>query len=178
MLKGSTILFVLKYSPTFIIIYSSSLCGEESTSLLWTLLRYSREHYCFSISSLELHRNAVINPLNGALIQFNFVLDKRNENYPLQYYQSDINYDDWAEEKNYDTLPRISLLPTVFAYLGLVAISTLTWWINLNHPKKFLGMIKKPIKDLLPSNLLTPFLSIFGGLSDLATLRKMIWSWW
>jgi len=27
--------------------------------------------------------------------------------------------------------------------------------------KKFLGMIKKPIKDLLPINLLTPFLSIF-----------------
>ena len=54
------------------------------------------------------------------------------------------------QEKNYDTLPNFTAADCV-RLLGIGRNQYIDLMNQFKSSKKFLGMIKKPIKDLLPS---------------------------
>lgn len=75
---------------------------------------------------------------------------------PFQYYQS-ILIQMIESEKNYDTLPNFTAADCV-RLLGIGRNQYIDLMNQFKSSKKFLGMIKKPIKDLLPSK---PCYSLF-----------------
>ena len=68
---------------------------------------------------------------------------------PFQYYQT-ILIQMIEQEKNYDTLPNFTAADCV-RLLGIGRNQYIDLMNQFKSSKKFLGMIKKPIKDLLPS---------------------------
>lgn len=95
------------------------------------LLRYSREHYML----FPYHLSNYI--INGMRIT------------PFQYYQS-ILIQMIESEKNYDTLPNFTAADCV-RLLGIGRNQYIDLMNQFKSSKKFLGMIKKPIANLLPS---------------------------
>lgn len=95
------------------------------------LLRYSREHYMLFPYHLS---NYIISGMRTT---------------PFQYYQS-ILIQMIESEKNYDTLPNFTAADCV-RLLGIGRNQYIDLMNQFKSSKKFLGMIKKPIKELLPS---------------------------
>ncbi|XP_027201912.2 protein FAM91A1 [Dermatophagoides pteronyssinus] len=95
------------------------------------LLRYSREHYML----FPYHLSEYI--INGMRIT------------PFQYYQA-ILIRMIEQEKNYDTLPNFTAADC-FRLMGIGRNQYIDIINQYKSSKKFLGMIKKPIKELLPT---------------------------
>lgn len=77
---------------------------------------------------------------------------------PFQYYQS-ILIQMIESEKNYDTLPNFTAADCV-RLLGIGRNQYIDLMNQFKSSKKFLGMIKKPIKDLLPSRPVDRYVQI------------------
>lgn len=95
------------------------------------LLRYSRDHYML----FPYHLSEYI--INGMRIT------------PFQYYQA-ILIQMIEQEKNYDTLPNFTAADC-FRLMGIGRNQYIDLMNQYKSSKKFLGMIKKPIRELLPT---------------------------